>query len=132
MDKYFRRMRNKPEFLKDNGHVSSALFKDEHGVSVDVDDKRELDEIINHEESLHNEYIALHNKENNDAYKLKAIVQVNEEDCNNASVVIKRDPVIEPINNPYHTLLIRSESQFKLTDSQARKLALSSIVVKKY
>ena len=76
-----RRVRNKPAFIK-NGGVSSALFKDSKGVSVNKDHRRTEEEIIEDEIRLHNFY----NPENtSDFYsnekKLKAIVSIDKEIC---------------------------------------------------
>lgn len=51
----YRRMRNKPLlYVKEDGTISSAIYKDSQGGSVDIDDGRDLDTIIQIEEELHN------------------------------------------------------------------------------
>ena len=36
----YRRMRNLPDYIRKDGSISSALFSDRNGVSVDIDTGR--------------------------------------------------------------------------------------------
>lgn len=51
----YRRVKSKPVFMN-NEQLSSALFKDSKGVSVNYDAGRDINEIIEDEERLHKLY----------------------------------------------------------------------------
>ena len=121
-----RRVRNKPNFIKSGG-FSSALFKDSKGVSVNKDHRRTEEEIIEDEIRLHNFY----NNENtagfySDEKKLKAIVSIDKEICEQKNIKVLDDPLEE---NPHHALLQKSENEITLTSSQAKALARNARII---
>ena len=122
-----RRVRNKPNFFKCD-RVSSALFKDAKGVSVNRDDDRELTNIILDEERLHYCYLEEPKKETKE-FKLKALVAVDREVIKEKEVLVVDAPLEE---NPHHAVLKKSETEIRLTDSQARALAMNSRFIKRY
>lgn len=125
----YRRRRNLPTYLKSNGEISSALFLDSKGVSVDIDGNREIDEIITDEERLH----LLYNADRQDTlleYKLKAIHSVSKENCDEKEVYIESAPIEG--ENRYHALLKRSEDVIILTPSQRKYLARNAKTIKEY
>lgn len=128
----YRRMRNKPLlYVKEDGTISSAIYKDSQGVSVDIDDGRDLDAIIQKEEELHkyyNQEMLLQNPDGE--YKLVALLSVSAKTCQDKEVVIEPTPV-ENIN-PYHALLKGSETKTLLTNGQSKYLAKNTRVVKSY
>lgn len=127
INELFRRMRNLPMYIKDNGKISSAFYSDSKGVSVNVDDNREIDIIISDEERLH-EYYNIEQK-TNDEYRLIAIISIKKNDCVKKEVCIQLDPVE---NNPYHAILKKSQEKIQLTSGQRKYLANVSKVVKSY
>ena len=87
--------------------VSSSLFKDENGVSVDKKMQRSEESIIQRfKESFSN--------------RLKGIVTLSEQDVMNANAIVIPKP---SDNNPYHAEIHKSDSEIALTEIQALKLA---------
>ena len=127
----FRRVRNHPNYIKENGTISSAIFLDSKGVSVDIDDGRSVNEIISAEEALHVYYNSerLTGDPEGD-YKLMAIVSVTRQVCEDKQVMIELSPV-EKIN-PYHAILRRDADKVELSSSQRRYLKNKMKIVKSY
>lgn len=130
INELFRRVRNNPIYYKD-GKVSSAIFLDSKGVSVDIDDGRELEEIVLAEEGLHEFY----NKEallseHAEKYKLIAITSVTKESCDEKNVFVELEPIEG--ENPYHAIIKRTPEIIELTGSQRKYLAKHARVVKSY
>lgn len=121
-----RRVRNKPDFFKD-GKVTSSVFKDSKGVSIDKSNRRSIGVIIDDEERLHRENNI--EKEKDEQYRLKAIVSVDEQLCGERAVEIHDDPVE---NNLHHAILRQSEEKIRLTQGQAKALANGAIFIKQY
>lgn len=131
INEVFRRVRNHPMYIKEDGTISSAIFSDKKGVSVDIDDGRNLDEIISAEESLHFYYNSERIKDNPEgAYRLLAITSVTKQACDEKQVMIQMDPV-ENIN-PYHAVLRRDEEKTELTAGQRKYLSRKMKVIKSY
>lgn len=127
----YRRIRNKPMYIKDNGTISSAVYLDSHGVSVDIDNDRKIEDIIADEERLHNFYNRDKIQGDSDSeYKLVAIADVKEEICQEKNILIEHVPIKD--ENPYHALLKRSKEKNELTSSQRKHLAKESRIVKTY
>ena len=120
-----RRVRNKPNFIKENG-VSSALFKDSKGVSVNKDHGRTIPVMLLDEERLHRLYCET---DEQDESMLKAIVSIDRGICESKGVLVRDVPLKE---NKHHSILLRSEEKIQLTDSQAKALARSAKIIKKY
>ena len=128
----YRRMRNTPLYIKEDGSVTSALFLDSQGVSVDIDAGREIDDIIADEERLH---ILYHPNMSEDEMKekeqaLKAIVSVTKSDCDEKDVLLELDPILG--ENEYHAILRKDVDTIVLTKGQRRHLAQKCKYVKKY
>lgn len=126
----YRRVRNSPMYIKDNGEISSAIYLDSRGVSVDIDDSRRINDIIADEERIHQH----HNEEKlrmdpDGPYKLMAIVSVPKDACWEKSVQIELEPVED---NPYHAILKRLKGKIELTGSQRKHLRDNSKIVKMY
>lgn len=126
----YRRVRKHPMYIKENGKVSSAIYSDKKGVSVDIDDGRELDTIIKVEEDLHVFYNKpLLEEDPEGPYKLVAIAAVSKNVCDEKEVLIELEPVE---NNPYHAILKKSAEKIDLTSSQKKYLADRTRVIKSY
>ena len=125
-----RRVRNHPSFFHNDGTVSSALFKDSHGVSVDKDHMRSVDEVIADEERLHQFYYSDEEQKNNPGLKLVSIISIDKEVCENNSVAVIDDPI--PDENIHHCLLFKNQEREQLTRSQARALSVAACIIKKY
>lgn len=131
INELFRRVRNHPMYIKNDGKVSSAIFLDSHGVSVDIDDCRKLEEIILHEETLHKYYCGDNLASDPEgSYKLLGIISVTKKQCDEKSVLVEIDPIKEI--NPYHAILKRSAEKIELTSSQRRYLTNNARVIKSY
>lgn len=127
----FRRIRNIPQYIKSDGTISSAIYLDSNGVSVDADDKRILDEIIKDEERLHYFYNQGRTEDElKGPYKLAMIASVDKNSCVEKNIHIEPSPIEG--ENPYHVLLKRSESQIPLSGSQRKHLQKNTKIVKKY
>ena len=126
-EKIYRRVTSKPIFLKD-GKPTSALFKDSNGVSVDYEDNRKTDEVIADEERLHK----LHNEGVSEAEggKLKAIISLTCEQCDNEEVCVTPDPIEG--ENLHHAIITKTETEVELSKGQAKRLARNSVIVKAY
>lgn len=127
----YRRVKNKPIYIKDNG-FTSALFKDSQGVSVNVDAGRTEKEVIEDEECLHNYYNRnLSNEEIVErGENLIAILSLSKTQCEQANVYVKSDPIEG--ENENHALIQKTKDEIKLTKTQARQLAKMATIVKKY
>ena len=104
--------RSQPDAMDEDGHPTSALFKQENGVSVDRDGGREEEEII---------------KKFKDRFdkRFKGLVRVGAEVCidNNMAVIP------ETSNNIYHAEIFDNEDKAPLGNLKALILADSSEVV---
>ena len=125
-----RRVRNSPTFFHADGTVSSALFKDSQGVSVDKDHMRSKEEVISDEERLHQFYYSVEEQKNNPGLKLMALVKVNRDICDRNSITVIDDPI--PEENLHHCLLFKNQEREKLSQQQAKALSSSFIILKKY
>ena len=121
-----RRVNAKPIFFKD-GRLSSALFKDSNGVSVNIDAGRSNEDIIEDEVRLHE----LYNKDEEDAEKrtLKSIATVTKNIIEDKSVYICASP---EENNRYHCLLFGDSNKKELKPSQAKALAREAKFIAKF
>lgn len=95
-------------FWKENGKISSAAFKDKHGLSVDRAGGRSKEEAI--------DFIKSH--------KSGCIVSVSVGDCNNAKAVVK----YLPTRNIYHSEIHGSNESIILNDYQAKMLSRMAVV----
>ena len=92
--------------------ITSALFKDSKGVSVDANANRDDDEIKNC-------FLA-------EFSDLKGEARVTVDTCKEKDCYVKADPLP---NNNHHALIQRSENEIPLTKSQARYLAKKATTV---
>ena len=101
--------RSQPDAMDENGYPTSALFKQENGVSVDRDGRREEEEVI---------------KKFKDRFdkRFKGLVKVGAEVCidNNMAVIP------ETSNNIYHAEIFDNEDKAPLGNLKALILADSS------
>ena len=125
-----RRIRNKPMFIHEDGSVSSALFKDSQGVSVNKDHGRSSESIVTDEERLHRLYCSEIEEINDPEKRLVAIAAIDKTTCDENRVYIKDDPI--PDINPHHCLLQKSETEIVLTRAQAKALARGARFIKRY
>ncbi len=130
-EKIFRRIKCKPQFMK-NGRPTSALFKDSHGVSVNRDCGREINDIIADEERLHRLYNANLTVRQIEEHGegLKAIISLTHEQCDSEEVCVIPDPIDG--ENAYHALLQKSATEVVLSSGQARRLAKMAVIEKTY
>ncbi|ANU45194.1 hypothetical protein ADH76_29750 [Enterocloster clostridioformis] len=128
----YRRMRNLPDYIRKDGSISSALFSDRNGVSVDIDAGRSLEDIIKDEERLHQSYHPGMSQDEMIRTKraLKAIIAVEREECESKSIVIQPEPIRE--ENEYHAILRRDDGTLQLTHGQCKYLSNKCRYVKKY
>lgn len=109
-DLYRAIKRSKPDWLDNNGNPTSAMFKDANGNSVDRDDDRELEKII--------EFM------DNGTFKkrLKGVVKINAGICMEEPIYAKVEAApTEP--NPYHANIFTDEVDEKRAALQALMLA---------
>ena len=125
-----RRVNDKPQFFHSDGTVSSALFKDSKGVSVDKDHYRLIEEIVSDEERLNEYYNDIAVKEGKQKNKLKALVTIDKIVCDSLSIFVKDDPI--PEINIHHCLLLKNNEEISLSNRQAKELAMASVCIKKY
>lgn len=123
----YRRMDDRPLYVKDDGSVSSALFLDSNGVSVNVDAGRGIEDIVKDEERLHLFYNA---KALNAGRKLKAVISVAKEVCVEREIKIVPAPILG--ENEYHAILTRNTGEKTLTHGQRKHMASKCNVVKQY
>ena len=127
----FRRVRNIPLYVKEDGSISSAIYKDSKGVSMDDGAGRSIEEIIKDEQRLHEVYNAHRSdEERNGSHRLIAIAELDKECCKEKNVYI--EPAAIKGENPYHVLLKRSKDEVVLTSSQCKYLSKNTKVVKSY
>ena len=113
-EKLYRAVRPMNMFVKEDGTITSAVFKDsnkESGLSVDKQDNRTNEAAINFISDT----------------KEGWIVSVSVENCDNRRIEYKHIPLAD---NPYHSELSkdRSNKNFTLTDGQAKHLARNCII----
>lgn len=104
----YRAVPNNPHFTKEEPdgsiRLTSALFKDSNGVSVDREGDRDEEDIIGNF------------KERKPGYGL---AKISAGDCRESNT----KPVWDPQeDNYYHSLIIRENDQLQLTRGQAKKL----------
>lgn len=104
--------RSQPDTIDENGHPTSALFKQDDGVSVDRDGDREINDII---DTFKNRF----NK------RFKGLVELQADVClkNNIAVIPK------PTENIYHAEIFENEDKEPLSQLKALILADYSKVV---
>lgn len=107
----YRAIPNKPNFWKDEeNRPSSALFKDDKGVSVDRDGEREEPLVI---------VDVLKNRKGYGLGKIQAGIAQNQ-----VGVYCKADPF--PAENPenqYHALIMESKDKISISNGKAKKLS---------
>lgn len=131
INRVFRRIRNLPMYIKEDGTISSAIYSDSKGVSVNIDAGRDISDIIEDEERLH----FLYNGEKIEGdpegpYKLLAIASVDKVYCDQKNVCIDLAP-IDGENN-FHALLKGSENKILLSPGQRKYLSKNTAIVKSY
>lgn len=101
-----------------SGQVSSAVFKDTYGVSVDRKWHRDVREAVN---ELRTRLAGKQGKTVED-YK---VISVKKSDCDKVNAFCEYSPERD---NRYHSLIKKSSAEIKLTKSQARYLAKLAVV----
>lgn len=104
----YRAVKPKPVFWKEGGRVTSALFKDSKGVSVDRDGGRSTEEVISN-------FITKMGEEN-----VVATAFLSAQECFDIDAVVLPKPID---GNEYHAEIHHSETQIELTKKQAKALA---------
>lgn len=99
--------RSKPSWI-DGDNVSSAMFKDERGVSVDRDGNRSENDII----------VFMQN--GNLKGRVKAIIKVLAKDCYDIHTRLTANPSDD---NPYHANIWLDEDNVNIQNLQAKRLA---------
>lgn len=100
---------NRPDFWC-NGHITSAVFKDPNGLSVDRVYDRPLEDAIAFMRS-----------------NLKgSIISITVQNCLTVNAYVCYCPTKQ---NPYHSEIHKSRTEVQLSDSQARKLSKQAIIV---
>lgn len=103
----YRSVKPLPQYWKGNV-VTSALFKDSKGVSVDRGGRRADESIVKNFKSAFG------------ADQVKAIVCLTAKKCFDTEVLVVAKPLD---NNQYHAEIHRSAQEIELTKGQARALA---------
>lgn len=103
----YRAVKPIPVYWKD-GRITSALFKDSKGVSVDRDGGRSSENIISN-------FVTRMGDKN-----VKAIAILKAEQCFNNEMIVIPSPVQD---NKYHAEIHCSETKVELSKKQARALA---------
>lgn len=109
------RMVNPKMWVTEENRISSALFKDKKGVSVDRDIERSQDEVIREFEGRGKE--------------LKGVVAIGVKECHSIPVLVSEDPIPE---NTYHALIVDSVEKIQLSKSKLKKIAEMCRLVKEY
>ena len=122
-DDLFRRLSSKPQFIDENGNPASSIFKDSRGVSVNLAGNRSLEMIIEAEQMFFNKY----NRDS--SIWLRAILKVTMQVCNDAGVIVRKDPLPDNAN---HALILGSVDCVQLNKKQARYLAKNSEIIIRY
>lgn len=97
---------------KERGIITSAVFKDSHGASVDRADERPCRQCI--------EELFTHTRARG------SVVSLTREDCIINETCVKPDPIDsdDPMrNNPYHSLIVEKDGGIGLKASKAKRLA---------
>ena len=110
-ERYYRGVKIKiPDFWRENGKVAPAAFIDGKGASVEKCSNRQQPEVIGHMKT----YLRSKN----------AFYSVLEAHCEEAEVFVQPYPILEPVPNRYHCLLLPQEHAYEeLTITQAEYLA---------
>ncbi len=93
-----------PNFWKKNGKISSAALKKNEGLSVERDDFRPSEEVINSMREVFD----------------GSIVSIKVGQCYDVGALVKYCP---SKRSKYHSEIHRNEETARLTDSQAKRLA---------
>lgn len=104
--------------VESSGQVSSAVFKDTCGVSVDRQWHRNVTEAVN---ELRDRLAGKQDKTKED-YK---VISVKKSDCDAVTAYCEYSPETD---NKHHSLIKKSSTEIKLTKSQARTLAKLAVV----
>lgn len=100
--------RSQPSFIRpDNKTVTSAMFKDEYGVSVDRQMERSKEDAVNQIKKFFNK-------------RLKGIASFSEKDVQFAKACLIPAPTD---NNPYHAEIYKNEGKEMLSRVQQLQLA---------
>lgn len=131
INKVFRRIRNLPLYIKKDGTISSAIYSDSKGVSVDIDDNRNIEDIVLDEERLH----ILYNGEKIEVdpegpYKLIAIASTGKINCDEKNVCIELAPIEG--ENDFHAILKGAENRILLSPGQRKHLVRNTAIIKTY
>ncbi len=108
---FFRMVSHYPNLIKSDGSISSALFKNPNGCSVDRKGDRKVNAV----------YASLIDRFGKTQYGIKGVAELTYRDCKDGNVYVKEAP---SLTNEYHCELHKSESEILLTSAQARYLAM--------
>ena len=118
-EKLFRAVTvDNPNMFDQHNQVTSTVFKDSAGVSVDRQWHRSVKEAVN---ALCNKLAKIQGRKIKD-YK---VISVKKSDCDSVRVHCQYAP---EDNDIYHSLIMQSSTEIKLTKTQARKLVKLAIV----
>ena len=105
----YRAVLRTPNYIKENGTLTSLVFKDKKGLSTDRACDRDKQECIKYLLSRLN------------GFAVSFSVNI----CRELDINVKHDPIPE---NIYHTLVTKSSSELQLSDSQAKHLARNAVI----
>lgn len=109
-ERLFRKIPDNPIMFKENGEISSAVFKDSLGCSVDRQGTRSLAEV----------YQSFADRFGESEKGIVAVADVSVQDCCDKNAVVKELPEND---NPYHCEIHGSNEKEQLSQGQARYLA---------
>lgn len=107
--------RSNPDYIIGKNKVSSAMFKDEDGVSVSRDGERSEKEVINSFKDS-----------NFWSKRLKAIGKITNKDCQDINLYVIEDP---SQNDKYHSLIFGDKNKKSVTNIQALRLSDKCTIV---
>lgn len=107
--------RSNPDYIIGKNKVSSAMFKDESGVSVSRDGGRSEKEVIS---SFKDSPFW--------SKRLKAIGRITNKDCQDVNVYVIEDP---SQNDKYHSLIFGDKNKNNITNIQALRLSDKCAIV---
>ena len=110
--------RNKPNMLDEDGNISSALFKDDCGVSVDRDGKREEKIIF---DAMYSKLVDKSGKS-----RLNAVVRINAGDCIKKELFVRSEP---SENDQYHAAIYENGQLEPISNLNAAYLASKAELV---
>lgn len=109
-ERFFRKIPDNPDMIKKDGTITSAVFKDSNGCSVDRKAGRKDEDI----------YANFVSRFSGIEGAIKAVADVSKQNCEEKNMIILELPEED---NPHHCEIHRSSDRIMLSPSQAKHLS---------